>query len=138
MRSTDSDRRGWRHRREVNPALGRLRELFRVGRDGSLARPTKELRLKPIGWVSYFRKSGARIAFEELDPWIRRKLRVDLWRQWKRPKKPAPAICPGAAWLPTEPGPRRCAAAALGRTLARATRAKPSPRVLYANVDSPA
>ena len=36
------------------------------------------------GWVSYFRKSEVRIAFEELDQWIRRKLRAILWRQWKR------------------------------------------------------
>ncbi len=36
------------------------------------------------GWVSYYRKSQIRITFEELDQWIRRKLRAILWRQWKR------------------------------------------------------
>jgi len=64
----------------------RLRELFRQGRGRSLGRVIKELRPKLIGWVSYFRKSEVRIVFEELDQWIRRKLRVILWRQWKRPK----------------------------------------------------
>jgi RNA-directed DNA polymerase len=62
----------------------RLRELFRIGRGRSLARLIEELRPKLIGWVSYFRKSEVRIAFEELDQWIRRKLRAILWRQWKR------------------------------------------------------
>ena len=62
----------------------RLRELFRVGRGRSLARLIKDMRPKLLGWVSYFRKSEVRIAFEELDQWIRRKLRAILWRQWKR------------------------------------------------------
>ncbi len=62
----------------------RLREVFRVGRGRSLARLIKELRPKLIGWVSYFRKSEVRVTFEELDQWLRRKLRAILWRQWKR------------------------------------------------------
>lgn len=62
----------------------RLRELFRAGRGRSLGRVIEQLRPKLIGWVSYFRKSEVRIAFEELDQWIRRKLRTILWRQWKR------------------------------------------------------
>jgi group II intron reverse transcriptase/maturase len=62
----------------------RLRELFRIGRGRRLARLIEELRPKMIGWVSYFRKSEVRVAFEALDQWIRRKLRAILWRQWKR------------------------------------------------------
>src|SRR5260221_5444358 len=62
----------------------RLRELFRAGRGRNLRRLIADLRPKLVGWVSYFRKSEVRIAFEELDQWIRRKLRVILWRQWKR------------------------------------------------------
>ncbi|MHB8881407.1 MAG: group II intron maturase-specific domain-containing protein [Thermodesulfovibrionales bacterium] len=30
-----------------------------------------------------------RLAFKELDGWIRRKLRCVLWMQWKRPKTKA-------------------------------------------------
>jgi RNA-directed DNA polymerase len=62
----------------------RLRELFRAGRGRSLGRVIEQLRPKLIGWVSYFRKSEVRIVFEELDQWIRHKLRAILWRQWKR------------------------------------------------------
>jgi RNA-directed DNA polymerase len=63
----------------------RLREVFRRGRGRSLRRILEELRPILIGWVSYYRKSQVRITFEELDQWIRRKLRAILWRQWKRP-----------------------------------------------------
>ncbi len=63
----------------------RLRELLRPGRGRSLRAVLAELRPKLVGWAAYFRKSEVRIAFEELDQWIRRKLRAILWRQWKRP-----------------------------------------------------
>lgn len=64
---------------------GRLREAFRKGRGRSLSQLLKELRPVLIGWVSYYRKSDVRKTFEDLDQWIRRKLRAILWRQWKRP-----------------------------------------------------
>ena len=63
---------------------GRLREMFRRGRGRSLRRVIGDLRPVLIGWVSYYRKSKVRNVFEQLDQWIRRKLRVILWRQWKR------------------------------------------------------
>jgi RNA-directed DNA polymerase len=62
----------------------RLRELLRRGRGRSLPGILAELRPKLVGWVAYFRKAEVRIVFEELDQWIRRKLRAILWRQWKR------------------------------------------------------
>jgi len=36
------------------------------------------------GWISYFRLTKVKGVLEELDGWIRRKLRCLLWRQWKR------------------------------------------------------
>ncbi|MBT9531491.1 MAG: group II intron reverse transcriptase/maturase [Pseudomonas sp.] len=43
--------------------------------------------LNPVlrGWTSYFRLTETRRVLENLDNWIRRKLRCLLWRQWKRP-----------------------------------------------------
>ena len=37
------------------------------------------------GWVDYFKLAEVKNVFEELDGWMRRKLRCILWRQWKRP-----------------------------------------------------
>ena len=43
--------------------------------------------LNPVlrGWTSYFRLTETKRVLEDLDSWIRRKLRCLLWRQWKRP-----------------------------------------------------
>ncbi|WP_051229545.1 reverse transcriptase domain-containing protein [Paludibacterium yongneupense] len=48
---------------------------------------TTILLLTPVlrGWVSYYRLTEVRGVLEDLDGWIRRKLRGILWRQWKRP-----------------------------------------------------
>ena len=46
-----------------------------------------KIALTPVlrGWISYFRLTEVRGVLEELDGWIKRKLRCLLWRQWKRP-----------------------------------------------------
>ena len=36
------------------------------------------------GWMNYFRLAEVKGIFEELDSWIRRKLRCLIWRHWKR------------------------------------------------------
>lgn len=63
----------------------RLREMFRRGRGRRLSTMIADMKPVLTGWVSYFRKAEVRNTFEELDQWIRRKLRCILWRQWKRP-----------------------------------------------------
>lgn len=62
----------------------RLCKEFRKGRGRNLRTVLKGLRPKLIGWLNYFGKSEVKKTFEDLDMWIRRKLRCILWRQWKR------------------------------------------------------
>jgi RNA-directed DNA polymerase len=62
-----------------------LREELRQGRGRNLKRLI-ETRLTPKvrGWGNYFHLAEVKSVFEELDGWLRRKLRAILWRQWKR------------------------------------------------------
>ena len=62
----------------------KLKDIFRAGRARNLATFITELRPILRGWVNYFRLAEVKGVFEELDGWIRRKLRCILWRQWKR------------------------------------------------------
>jgi len=63
---------------------GSIREAFRKGRGRSLANTINTLTPKLRGWVNYFKLAEVKGVFEELDEWLRRKLRCLLWRQWKR------------------------------------------------------
>jgi hypothetical protein len=38
------------------------------------------------GWINYFRLTEGKTVLEDLDGWVRRRLRCLLWRQWKRPR----------------------------------------------------
>lgn len=63
-----------------------LKRVFRMGRGRNLRRFIVE-DLNPIlrGWINYFILAETKGFAEDLDKWIRRKLRLILWRQWKRP-----------------------------------------------------
>ncbi len=81
----------YRARLQVSPESVRrlkakLRPLLRRGRGASLARTCGELAPILRGWTAYYRNVETKRSFEVLDEWIRRKLRVIYWRQWKRPK----------------------------------------------------
>jgi len=69
----------------VERMKGTLRLLFRMGRGRDLQRFIQE-GVSPLlrGWINYFRLAEVKGIFEELDGWIRRKLRVVIWRQGKR------------------------------------------------------
>lgn len=63
-----------------------VRECLRAGRGRSLQATITALNPVLRGWMSYFRLTQVQGVLEELDGWVRRKLRCLLWRQWKRPR----------------------------------------------------
>lgn len=69
----------------VERLKARVRELVRIGMGRHILATIDELTPVLRGWVSYYRLTEARRVLEDLDGWIRRKLRCILWRQWKRP-----------------------------------------------------
>jgi RNA-directed DNA polymerase len=72
--------------KSVGRLRDKLRDLFRQGRGRSVGRTVESLAPLLRGWIQYFRLAQAKGVFEELDGWLRRKLRCILWRQWKRPR----------------------------------------------------
>jgi RNA-directed DNA polymerase len=70
----------------VQRLTGRIRELLRSGRGRSLAHTIETLNPLLRGWINYFQLTQSKAVLEELDGWVRRRLRCLLWRQWKRPR----------------------------------------------------
>lgn len=75
--------------RASKQSIGKLRDtlraIFRSGRGRNIGRLITE-ELNPVirGWGNYFSLTRVKKIPEELDYWIRRKLRCILWRQMKR------------------------------------------------------
>jgi RNA-directed DNA polymerase len=61
--------------------------LFRMGRGRNLQRFINDT-LNPFlrGWATYYRLCKVKTMVEELDSWLRRRLRLVIWRQWKHPR----------------------------------------------------
>jgi len=72
--------------RSIERLRDKLRTAFRQGRGRSIVHTVKELIPILRGWIAYFRLAQVKGTFEELDGWLRRKMRCILWRQWKRPR----------------------------------------------------
>lgn len=63
----------------------RVRDIFEGGMGRSVRAIVMALAPLLRGWISYFRRTEVKGVVEELDQWLRRKLRCMLWRHWKRP-----------------------------------------------------
>lgn len=61
-----------------------VRDLCRRGRGRNIRVTIAEFTRKLKGWIAYFRYAEVKGVFEDLDGWLRRKLRCIHWRQWKR------------------------------------------------------
>ena len=62
----------------------KVRKALKAARGRSLKPVIEQLNPQLRGWVVYFRLTEVKGVLEELDGWIRHKLRTLLWRQWKR------------------------------------------------------
>lgn len=63
----------------------KIRGVLKGARGRSLTKVIAELNPILRGWAAYYKLTETKQALEEMDGWIRRKLRCMLWRQWKRP-----------------------------------------------------
>lgn len=64
----------------------RVREITSRTSPLSLECRIEQLNKYLMGWIGYFQLASMKVHCEELDAWIRRRLRMCLWKQWKRPK----------------------------------------------------
>lgn len=75
------------HESRIKRLKDKIKGITKGMRGGNLAEGIRK-KLMPItrGWANYFGISGNLGIFENLDGWIRRKIRDILWRQWKKPR----------------------------------------------------
>jgi len=65
----------------------KIRELTRRTRGISLGQMLKELTAYLRGWKGYFGFCQTPSLLQQLDKWIRHRLRSMIWKQWKRGKQ---------------------------------------------------
>ena len=65
----------------------KIKQILR--RSWSVSLTNRLLKLKQLiyGWVNYFRIADMKVMLIKTDNWIRHKIRVIIWKQWKKIKK---------------------------------------------------
>jgi RNA-directed DNA polymerase len=64
----------------------KLRRLTKRTRSGKLEDVIQDINRYTMGWMGYYRLANTPSVYEELDSWIRRRLRQMVWKRWKRGK----------------------------------------------------
>ncbi len=75
------------HESRIKRFKDKIRGLTKKMRGKEIKENIRKL-IMPLtrGWANYFKHAQGNGNFENLDGWIRRKIRGILWRQWKRPR----------------------------------------------------
>ena len=73
-------------KQSIERLMDAVRKLCMEGRGRSLPHTIEKLNPILRGWMNYFSLTQSRRPIENLDAWVRRRLRCVLWRQWKAPK----------------------------------------------------
>ncbi|QUH21049.1 group II intron maturase-specific domain-containing protein [Alkaliphilus sp. B6464] len=74
------------HDKSIKRFKDKVRKI--TSRSYSISIEDRIRRLNQIttGWVNYFSIAKAKGIMQELDEWIRRRLRMCIWKQWKKPR----------------------------------------------------
>lgn len=72
------------HPRSLQKMKQRLKELTSRSNGWGNARRKKELNQYIRGWVNYFKMADMKSLMRDIDMWYRRRLRMCIWKQWKR------------------------------------------------------
>ena len=72
------------HPKAVKRFKDKLKEV--TGRSKSISMKERAQKLKQVicGWVNYFRIADMRRVARTLDEWLRRRIRMCYWKQWKK------------------------------------------------------
>jgi len=74
------------HKKSVNKLKDRIRKLTDRRNVYSYEARKAELREFIVGWVNYFKLANMKNQLKEIDEWMRRRIRMDIWKMWKKPK----------------------------------------------------
>ncbi len=64
----------------------KIRQIAKRSRSRSLSTVISEINVAMTGFINYFKLADMKMFLVELEKWIRRKLRVIIWKHWKNCK----------------------------------------------------
>jgi len=72
------------HPKAIEKLKKNIKEVTSRSNGKSLEWRLLKLKQKLQGWINYFRIADMKTLAKELDQWLRRRIRLCIWKQWKR------------------------------------------------------
>ena len=74
------------HAKSLKKAKQKLKELTSRSQGRNVRVVMKKVEVFIRGWLGYFGIASMRNTMKEWDSWLRRRFRMYIWKQWKKPK----------------------------------------------------
>jgi len=74
------------HETSIKKFKAKIKEV--TGRSNAMSMELRSIKLRQIivGWVNYFKLADMKSTLKTLDEWLRRRIRLCYWKQWKKIK----------------------------------------------------
>jgi RNA-directed DNA polymerase len=73
------------HAKSLKKAKARLKELTSRSQGRTVRVVIKNVKVYIRGWLGYFSIARMKTTMQDWDQWLRRRLRMYIWKQWKKP-----------------------------------------------------
>ena len=74
------------HAKSMKKAKAKLKELTSRSQGRNVRKVMENVKVYIRGWLGYFGIANMKTTMQRWDEWLRRRLRVYIWKQWKVPK----------------------------------------------------
>lgn len=74
------------HPKALLKAKNKLRTITKRNRGCNVRKVMKEIKLYMTGWLNYYAIASMKKRMQEWDQWLRHRIRVYIWKQWKKPR----------------------------------------------------
>ena len=73
------------HQKAVKKFKAKIKQITKRNRGKSIDKILMELKVYTTGWIIYYGISDMKSFMEDTNKWLRRRIRMYLWKQWKKP-----------------------------------------------------
>ena len=81
------------HRKSLEKAKKRLKELTGRNQGKRVRQVMENVKVYLRGWLGYYYIAQMKQTLQSWSEWLRRRLRMYIWKQWKKPKTKVANLC---------------------------------------------
>lgn len=74
------------HTKSLKKAKAKLKELTSRSQGRNVRKVMEKVKVYIRGWLGYFGIASMKTTMQEWDKWLRRRIRMYIWKQWKNPR----------------------------------------------------